>query len=52
VIFPGANGSFNWVGIGQGVQEFGIVLSNEGFDVFGGLIVQFVQLGSIAMELK
>ena len=51
MIFPSANSLFGWVGtmhIGWGVLEFGIVFGNEGLDILGGLVVQFVQWGSVA----
>ncbi len=34
------------------VLECGVVLGDEGFDIFVGLIVQFVELGTVASYLK
>ncbi len=49
------NGPFSCVGVMHGwwsVLECGIILNYEGFDVFGGLIVQFVELGVVALYSK
>ena len=55
VVLPSSDGSLRCIGamdVGWGVLEFGIILGNEGLNVLGGLIVQSVELRSVAADSK
>lgn len=55
MVFPGSNGMFGTVDLVNAwwhVLEGGLLLLDEGFNLAGGFIVQFVEAWVVVMDMK